>query len=95
MKTIPKPHKPLNLKKYGVILLLCVIQLYSSAQDGQLQQHFLAANPRFKSVDVYDMNQNKLYLNQQQGKEQIDSQATSLENKTPRPRVKKSGPTMS
>jgi len=34
MKAIPKPHKALNLKKYGAILLLCLIHLYSSAQDG-------------------------------------------------------------
>ncbi|WP_448103551.1 hypothetical protein [Pedobacter panaciterrae] len=71
------------------------LQSVNFVEDSQLQQHFLAANPRFKSVDVYDMNLNKLYLNQQQGKEQINSEATSLENKTPRPRVKKSGPTMS
>ncbi|NRF41097.1 hypothetical protein [Pedobacter foliorum] len=71
------------------------LQSVNLVENGQLQQHFVAANPRFKCIDVYDMNRNKLYQNQQQAKEQTNPQEPSLENKTPRPRVKKSGPSVS
>jgi len=34
IKVILKPHKIMNLKKYGALLLLNLIHLYAGAQDG-------------------------------------------------------------
>lgn len=64
-------------------------------ENGQLNPCFLAANPRFKVIDVYDSNQNKLSNSQHQVKAQGNVETLNAENKEARPRIKKSGPTIS